>query len=299
MYTLRQFWRNGVKSVFGILLLMLAGLLLCLAMGQFWTAKRTLAVVEQEYTTVAVVTGRPGSTSYDDTDAVRAGRYLHDLAEQQPSFLLGEATAHLVSGFAEGLKPLTSFYLYGRGWSDPVADHNPDAPYNYAILELELTEITNEEETDDHEWRPRVWTGKGKILRVFALNEDYRDPTGWDAELLISVYGTTDESARQLEPGKRYLVLAGNYRDMDWEFRCSIKEELALLHQVDLDPLSLDLSPEHFHTLTIAELEESDPRAAELLLMADPFARTATCYEEPTTGARTGWMADAPGVVSM
>lgn len=300
MYGLRQLWRSGVKSGFGIVLLMLAGLLLCLAAGQFWAAKSTLDAVEQEYTTVAVVTGRPGNTSYDDTDAVRAGRYLHDLSAQQPSFLLGEATAHLVSGFAEDLRPLTSFYLYGRGWSDSVVDHNPDAPYNYAVLEIELTDIANEEpESDDYQWRPRLWTGKGKILHVFALNGDYRDPTGWDADLLISVYGTTDEPARQLEPGKRYLVLASDYRDKDWEFRCSIKEDLSLQNQVDLDPMSLDLAPEHFHTKTIAELKESAPHEAELLLMSNPTVETATYYEEPTTGLRTSWMADAPGGASM
>lgn len=302
MYGLRQLWRNGVKSVFGIVLLMLAGLLPCLAVGQFWAAKQTLASVEREYTTVAVVTGRPG-TSYDDVDTVRTEGYLQDLAAQQPAFLLGEATAHLVSGFAEDLHPLTSFYLYGRGRSDTVVDFDKDFPYEYTVLELELTEITNEEaeleNTDDHEWRPRNWTGKGKILRVFALNGDYRDPTGWDADLLIPVYGTSDEPARQLEPGKRYLVLAGGYHDKDWDFRCSIKQEPALRGLEDLDPLALDLSPEHFHTQTIDELRESDPFEAELLLSTDPFAQTATYYEEPTTGLRTRWVPDTAEDSSM
>ena len=57
MNPLHQLTRRPVKAAFGVLLLALAGAILCLSGGQYWAAVQTRAAVEENYTTVAVVTG--------------------------------------------------------------------------------------------------------------------------------------------------------------------------------------------------------------------------------------------------
>ena len=57
MNPLHQLTRRPVKAAFGVLLLALAGAILCLSGGQYWAAAQTRAAVEENYTTVAVVTG--------------------------------------------------------------------------------------------------------------------------------------------------------------------------------------------------------------------------------------------------
>ena len=57
MNPLHQLTRRPVKAAFGVLLLALAGAILCLSGGQYWAAAQTRATVERTYTTVAVITG--------------------------------------------------------------------------------------------------------------------------------------------------------------------------------------------------------------------------------------------------
>ena len=54
MNPLHQLTRRPVKAAFGVLLLALAGAILCLSGGQYWAAAQTRATVERTYTTVAV-----------------------------------------------------------------------------------------------------------------------------------------------------------------------------------------------------------------------------------------------------
>ena len=53
MNPLHQLTRRPVKAAFGVLLLALAGAILCLSGGQYWAAAQTRAAVEENYTTVA------------------------------------------------------------------------------------------------------------------------------------------------------------------------------------------------------------------------------------------------------
>ena len=143
MNPMHQLTRRPVKAAFGALLLALAGVILALSGGQFWAAVQTRAGVEATYTTVAVVTGGLKATSRGSTttplNAYEADNCLMRWAREGWSVIRGQATMSLAGGYSPKLTPLTTFYRTNLRESDTRIDSEEDAPYNFAILEIEIT----------------------------------------------------------------------------------------------------------------------------------------------------------------
>ena len=149
MNPMHQLTRRPVKAAFGALLLALAGVILALSGGQFWAAVQTRAGVEETYTTVAVVTGglkatSPGSPTVP-VSAYEADNCLMRWAREGWSVIRGQATMSLAGGYSPKLTPLTTFYQMDVDSSDTRVDHDPNAPYDFAVLEIEITEVGEED----------------------------------------------------------------------------------------------------------------------------------------------------------
>ena len=148
---MHQLTRRPVKAAFGALLLALAGVILALSGGQFWAAVQTRAGVEETYTTVAVVTGgkrqlvSSGDIVYEDIGLTyEANEFLKEAAQKGWSIIRGQATMGLAGGYSPKLTPLTTFYQMDVDSSDTRIDNDEDVPYNFAILEIEITEVGEE-----------------------------------------------------------------------------------------------------------------------------------------------------------
>ena len=290
MNPMHQLTRRPVKAAFGALLLALAGVILALSGGQFWAAVQTRAGVEETYTTVAVVTGglkatSPGSPTVP-VSAYEADNCLMRWAREGWSIIRGQATMGLAGGYSPKLTPLTTFYRTDLRESDTRIDSEEHAPYNFAILEIEITEVGEEsiysQENLDDVYSEKnnyffSWEITGKVVGVQAMSGDWDDPTGRNTNFSLQIDGSSDAEGKALQAGQRILVFTHNYRDLDFEQRCLIAEDLRL-SGYEVDPRSLDIEnnliryADRTTAITITDGE------------GNPWPDDAPLYKDPVTG---------------
>ena len=287
MNPMHQLPRRPVKAAFGALLLALAGVILALSGGQFWAAVQTRAGVEETYTTVAVVTGglkatSPGSPTVP-VSAYEADNCLMRWAREGWSVIRGQATMGLAGGYSPKLTPLTTFYQMDVDSSDTRIDNDEDVPYNFAILEIEITEVGEERVYYPREYDTGAffnWVVSGKVLGVQAMSGDWNDPTGRNANFYLQITGESDAAGKALQAGQRILVFTHNYRDLDFEQRCLIAEDLRL-SGYEVDPRSLDIEnnliryADRTTAITITDGE------------GNPWPDDAPLYKDPVTGSES------------
>ena len=287
MNPMHQLTRRPVKAAFGALLLALAGVILALSGGQFWAAVQTRAGVEETYTTVAAVTGgkrqlvSSGDIVYEDIGPTyEANEFLKEAAQKGWSIIRGQATMGLAGGYSPKLTPLTTFYQMDVDSSDTRIDNDEDVPYNFAILEIEITEVGEEDVYYPREYDTGAffnWVVSGKVLGVQAMSGDWNDPTGRNANFYLQITGESDAAGKVLQAGQRILVFTHNYRDLDFEQRCLIAEDLRL-SGYEVDPRSLDIEnnmiryADRTTAITITDGE------------GNPWPDDAPLYKDPVTG---------------
>ena len=287
MNPMHQLTRRPVKAAFGALLLALAGVILALSGGQFWAVARTRAGVEATYTTVAVVTGgkrqlvSSGDIVYEDIGPTyEANEFLKETAQKGWSIIRGQATMGLAGGYSPKLTPLTTFYQMDVDSSDTRIDNDEDVPYNFAILEIEITEVGEERVYYPREYDTGAffnWVVSGKVLGVQAMSGDWNDPTGRNANFYLQITGESDAAGKALQAGQRILVFTHNYRDLDFEQRCLIAENLRF-SGYEVDPRSLDIEnnliryADRTTAITITDGE------------GNPWPDDAPLYKDPVTG---------------
>ena len=290
MNPMHQLTRRPVKAAFGALLLALAGVILALSGGQFWAAVQTRAGVEETYTTVAVVTGgkrqlvSSGDIVYEDIGPTyEANEFLKEAAQKGWSIIRGQATMGLAGGYSSKLTPLTTFYQMDVDSSDTRIDNDEDVPYNFAILEIEITEVGEERVYYPREYDTGAffnWVVSGKVLGVQAMSGDWNDPTGRNANFYLQITGESDAAGKALQAGQRILVFTHNYRDLDFEQRCLIAEDLRL-SGYEVDPRSLDIEnnliryADRTTAITITDGE------------GNPWPDDAPLYKDPVTGSES------------
>lgn len=293
MNPLHQLTRRPVKAAFGALLLALAGVILALSGGQFWAAVQTRAGVEQNYTTVAVVTGgmqqlvvTGNIATVDIGNTYQANAFLKEPAQRNWSIVRGQATMGLVSGYSPQLSPLNKFYAPTADKSDTRTDVSPNAPYDFAVLEVEITqvgpettyypnELFNNKENANHNW-----VVDGKVLSVQAMHPDWDDPTGRNAQVLLQINGASDAAGKAIQPGQRYLLFTHSYRDLDFEQRMLIAQELMSDSRrgEEIDPRSLDIEGNlirYADRKEIIEMTDGD---------GNPVSDDTPLYRDPVTG---------------
>lgn len=288
MNPLHQLTRRPVKAAFGVLLLALAGAILCLSGGQYWAAAQTRAAVEQNYTTVAVVTGGDKPTGDSDPSlasasaAWEAARFLEQPEQQNWSIIRSRPRVGLVSGYSPGLKPLLDLYNFRSYNGDETMDSAPDAPYTYFILEVLAEEVQERQDPPQEgaSYSESTWSISGQVLGVYGLQQGLRDPTGWQTDIRFTQYYSDGDAPMRPEAGKRYLLLACTYDDTEWEERCGIAAEILWQTNVQLDPWSLDIKNNliRYDQRTRQEEQVLDETLQEL-------PPDAPGYRDPTTGA--------------
>ena len=241
MNPLHQLTRRPVKAAFGVLLLALAGAILCLSGGQYWAAAQTRATVERTYTTVAVITGLGSSEetagsmnaeSLRQSSATGAAIFFQEPEQQSWDIIRSRPTVGMVSGYSPCLRPAISLYTGHRG---------SDAPYEYSIVEIRADAVTEVINDWFGESGSAVWQLDGQVLGIYGLNDAFRDPSGQRAS--VTLCQEYDDPAKLLHPeaGKRYLLLSHSYTDDEWYLRRNVADWVFMDTNVQLDPWSLDI----------------------------------------------------------
>ena len=310
MNPLHQLTRRPVKAAFGVLLLALAGAILCLSGGQYWAAAQTRAAVERTYTTVAVITGlgsseetanRPDGTSADaeslrQSSALGAAIFFQEPEQQSWDIIRSRPTVGMVSGYSPCLKPAISLYTGHR---------SSDAPYEYSIVEIRADAVTEVINDWFGESGCASWQLDGQVLGIYGLNDAFRDPSGQRASVtLCQVY---DDPAKLLHPeaGKRYLLLSHSYTDDEWSLRQNVADWVFMETNVQLDPWSLDIlgnlirydqrknQSEHWYHTAGDAAEEPVEFAPEELLYRDPATGVEVTNIDPDDFGRFSFAVDA------
>ena len=299
MNPLHQLTRRPVKAAFGVLLLALAGAILCLSGGQYWAAAQTRAAVEENYTTVAVVTGgmqqlvaSGGTVRVDIGATYEANAFLQEPAQRNWSIVRGQATMGLVSGYSPQLSSLSNFYASTADISDTRIDDFPNAPYDFAVLEVEITQVGPETtfyaDESTKENTSYDWTVDGKVLSVQAMHPDWDDPTGRNIQFFLQIRGTSDAAGKAIQPGQRYLLFTHSYRDLDFEERMRIAQNLMMdsRNGEEIDPRSLDIDGNLIRYADRQKIIESIDGNG------NPLSDDTPLYRDPVTGQEETLIAD-------
>ena len=299
MNPLHQLTRRPVKAAFGVLLLALAGAILCLSGGQYWAAAQTRAAVEENYTTVAVVTGgmqqlvtSGNIVMVDIGNTYEANAFLQKPAQQNWSIVRGQATMGLVSGYSPQLSPLNKFYASTADKSDTRIDDFPNAPYDFAVLEVEITQVGPETTSYAYESIKENayydWAVDGKVLSVQAMHPDWDDPTGRNILFFLQVKGASDAAGKAIQPGQRYLLFTRSYRDLDFEQRMLIAQDLMSDSRrgEEIDPHSLDIEGNLIRYADRQKIIEGIDGNG------NPLSDDTPLYRDPVTGQEEALVAD-------
>ena len=305
MNPLHQLTRRPVKAAFGVLLLALAGAILCLSGGQYWAAAQTRAAVERTYTTVAVITGLGSSEeTADSTDAESlrqssaTGAAIFFQAPEQQSWdiIRSRPTVGMVSGYSPCLKPAISLYTGHSGI---------DAPYGCSIVEIRADAVTEVNNDWFGESGGANWQLDGQVLGIYGLNDAFRDPSGQRAS--VSLHQEYDDPAELLHPeaGKRYLLLSHSYGDSEWSLRRNVADWVFMETNVQLDPWSLDIpgnlirydqrknQSEHWYHTAGDAAEEPVEFAPDELIYSDPATGIEVTNIDPDAFGQFSFAVDA------
>ena len=310
MNPLHQLTRRPVKAAFGVLLLALAGAILCLSGGQYWAAAQTRAAVERTYTTVAVITGlgsseetanRPDGTSADaeslrQDSAFGAAIFFQAPEQQSWDIIRSRPTVGMVSGYSPCLKPAISLY---------TGHSSSDAPYEYSIVEIRADAVTEVNNDWFGESGSANWQLDGQVLGIYGLNDAFRDPSGQRAS--VSLHQEYDDPTELLHPeaGKRYLLLSYSYGDSEWSLRRNVADWVFMESNVQLDPWSLDIlgnlirydqrknQSEHWYHTAGDAAEEPVEFAPEELLYRDPATGVEVTSIDPDAFGQFSFAVDA------
>jgi hypothetical protein len=260
MNTWKQLLRNPVKTLLGLALLGLAGCVLCLGVGQYWAAQETRAQVEEDYTTIALLTdyyktaettdeyGNVIGMTYSSDQPFEVLQFLDELEAEHPEIIKSSSYNNFISAYSSQLQPLYPNQVDLSDSTGLEVDANnmiSEEPYDTAIFAFTLDEI-GEYDSDFH-----FWELVGTIEQVIALESGYPDPTGHSLE--IHLYGT-DPDTLDLQIGQTYLVYGHDYSDSDYELRQRIISSMKL-QKIELTAEEIDWSKLVF--LTEEEAEET------------------------------------------
>ena len=256
----RQLFRRPMKTALGILLLALAGVFLCVSVGQFWAAAQTRRQVEQAYTTVAIPTNRYqrqelmdefgnviGVTETQD-QPFAVQQYLAALPERAPDCVKGIVQNGLVSGYCPSVSPILPAIA-------EKTQIGSDIPYDAVILKIKLTEIGALHDNDAIGGGSAASCVRfcGTVMETMALAEGYESPVGRTVYYELYGISKTELDGLSLRIGAEYVLFGYCYTDLDYILRTSLVDLAARF--TDATPEDIDWENEIL-PLTAAEQAE-------------------------------------------
>lgn len=269
MKSILQLFRMPGKTLFGVLLVALGMTLLCVSVGQYYSAMETRNNLDSQYTTVAL----PANVREYNPEAVNFGKFygnffraqdeyssitLDNIMEDYPKLVKDISNASHASAYSPGL--VTDLPIDHPYYAKHYCDIHGTAPYDTAVLKVELTTLGEPEVS----WEKTVALQDGtltkipiyqvayeaSILRGISLHEGFRGPEGWTISgYICNIDDLAKLEALELEVGQRYMLYVDDYRDRDWELRKNVSYRVPVFQQ-EIDR-SLLREPENEEGLSV------------------------------------------------
>ncbi len=261
MKSLRQFLRQPLKALMGIILMSAAVAVLTVCVGQSAAARKIQAQLGEMFVSIAL-------PAEDYTK--QADNWLLEYAADNPDVVKTVASPGLASAYIENLKPdVYTDHKLLTGGINRNANLQPDyegSDYGSAVLEITLTEIGQSYSSRYFQPFPG---GKfysiadslsgitvqltGTIESIVGMAAQLPDSTGFSTVINLRLPDEAALEALELEIGQRYLIYTTDYYDSDWWLRSYFAKNVAELRGIM--PKSLD-----DENLTILTPEESASR---------------------------------------
>ena len=252
MNSIKQLLRRPWKTLLGTLLSLLACAIICVCLGQYIASVQTQAQVEDNYTTVGILTskymiedfldenGNAIGVTYLSEQPFKVQDFLDELSQNPPPFVKGIQQNELTSGFLPDVVPLN---FLGSGVK-PVYN-NADAtntlgmePYTYAMFVIRVEEVGEIRPFINYETRIPIDVSaygcaidlEGTVLETRSLQQGYSDPAGRTIHVTLRFASEEEAAALNPQPGQSYLICGTDYQDLDARLRLDIAES----HEIDV-----------------------------------------------------------------
>lgn len=280
MKSIRQLFRQPLKTLCGIVLVTAAVCVLCLTWGQYSSARNAVRKLNEQYNSVALITDETNFNSIE-TDGGFAFQLSSGLPDEVLEWIGETVNAHpelikldsrpgLASAYIPELNPdiyVEHEYRHYASVGDYQAGSwipNPEgAPYTCAMLEVTVERIDIYYYPVIFPWgqEPSTTPGGSEIIcridKVHALPDGYHDPTGYYARLIIKDV-SPEELADVYPADSRYLVYGIDYYDWDWQARETLRYQYETVHNSEVIIDTFD--PEKLTYYTDAQIEATGGR---------------------------------------
>ena len=211
MKTLRQLFRQPLKTAFGILLMSLAVSVLCVCLGQTVAASNAGREISETFVTFAFPSERYGP---------EADAWLKAYANENPRTVKRISEPDFASAYIPSLllDNFTSYKHYG--------DDYTCAPYDSLVVEVTLDEIIRPAWTSsDLGEGPYLIEVTGVIDSYVKAEAGFADNTGYSVRMFFEVDGKESLDAMGLVSGQKYIVYGTDFEDYDYILRNRIANE--------------------------------------------------------------------------
>ncbi|MBR5948554.1 MAG: ABC transporter permease [Clostridia bacterium] len=312
MIQIKQLFRKPFKTLWGVLLILMATAMLCVSLSQFISFVWTRESVEAQYATIALPTnkykiatteGEDGRTtvSYYDSQPPQVMQFLSSLSTQLPNEIHSEERHNLITGFCSKMNPLNWAECYNESAFTGNADGTTvisEYPYTCAMIVFKATEISApyrfgfsdiplEGIFDNLSELPELAISNegfavditGTVENAYLLHEGFDDPTGYTIRLTVRCETEDMLAELDLREGERYLAYGMDYFDLNRAFRQSI----GMLGDGAYERFSTDnirmLTQEEIDSLPQndpAEMEKHGWTEKSIAIYSEPDAEKAT-----------------------
>lgn len=235
MKTIKQLFRQPLRTMAGILIVALAVAILVASVGQYAATMLTSANLDERYDTIGLISdeyfweNKPGGGRIKHTDLPEKYQTWIDEAVQTRDDLVKlESYSEVYSAYLPGISP-DNFSQYKEGdWIDfMMPDIGCGNPYRCAVLEVTLTKLgtvwdedmvyisEKPDYSDEIAYRKNFTVlCAATVERAIGLEQGFASPVGKTIALTIKVFDEAALGALELEVGQRYLVYGMDYTDV-------------------------------------------------------------------------------------
>ncbi len=249
MNSIRQLLRRPWKTLLGTLLSLLACAIMCVCLGQYIASVQTQAYVEDNYTTVGILTskymkedildeeGNVLGVTYLSEQPFAVKNFISDLPSlENASFIKSVQQSLLTSAYLTNVVPLN---YYGSGVKPLGIDANVDAtntleiwPYTYAMFVIRIDEVSEIRPFINYETSQPIDVSAygyaidvtGTILETVSLQQGYADPSGRTIHVTVRFASEEDGKTFSFLPGQNYLLCGTDYKDLDAQMRLEVAQ---------------------------------------------------------------------------
>ena len=295
MKTIKQLYRQPMKTLLGIILLTLAATVLCVTAGQQQAADTTQAMLDQRFSTVAIplveelLSGQAASNGASVSEELM--QWMQTMAQEEPDVVRELSRHGMLSAYIPRLTPLnvtTQPYVPENvGWerSEYYQFQNDPRtmPYSSAMLviTLDAVDVSPLEETVAREGLTRedfltegeyeAWwndpaTEKVRLVKGYCVkltgtvNQVVSLADGYRDPVgriaRLTMYVSTEAEAANFEIGEQYIVNGMDYVDEYWKLLGQVNYDGRLEH-VKWEPYD----PSLLRMLTEKEIQSNIRRA--------------------------------------